>query len=109
MSALSDLQAVMFKWQDRDTVIKPKLRELSNSKYKWRIQLVDEDSFLSSGGDFAGMPGFNSSELDSCVKWTEEKLKDWPNTMRMSWDMWDFKDRQDAEKFLTVFHLSWQQ
>ena len=109
MSALSDLQAVMFQWKDRDIVIKPKLRQLSNSKYKWRIQLVDEDSFLSNGGDFAGMSGFNSSELDSCVKWTEEQLKEWPDTVRMAWDMWDFKDRRDAEKFLTVFHLSWAQ
>jgi hypothetical protein len=27
----------------------------------------------------------------------------------MSWDMWDFKNRSDAEKFITVFHLSWAQ
>ena len=109
MSALSDLQAVMFKWKDRQSVIKPKLRQLSNAKHKWRIQLVDEDSFLSNGGDFAGMSGFYSSELDACVKWTEEKLEEWPDTVRMAWDMWDFKDRRDAEKFLTVFHLTWQQ
>lgn len=109
MSAFDDLQAVIFKWQDRDTVIKPKLRRLSNVKHKWRIQLVDEDSSLFNGGDFAGMPGFNSSGLDSCVKWTEEQLKSWPNTVRMAWDMWDFKHRKDAEKFLTVFHLTWPQ
>jgi hypothetical protein len=29
--------------------------------------------------------------------------------VRMAWDMWDFKHRRDAEKFLTVFHLAWQQ
>ena len=109
MSALSDLQAVMFEWQDRDTVVKPKLRELSNSKYKWRVQLVDEDSFLSNGGDFVREAGFNSSEFDSCINWTAEKLEDWPGTVRMAWDMWDFKHRRDAEKFLTVFHLTWQQ
>ena len=109
MSALSDLQAVMFEWQDRDTVVKPKLRELSNSKYKWRIQLVDEDSFLSNDGDFVRESGFNSSEFDSCVKWADEKLEEWPDTVRMSWDMWDFKHRKDAEKFITLFHLSWHQ
>ena len=108
MSALSDLQAVMFKWQDRDIVIKPKLRQLTG-RYSWRLQIVDEDSFLANGGDFAGMPGFNSSELDTCVNWTEEKLKEWPDCVRMSWDMWDFKHRQDAEKFITLFHLSWAQ
>ena len=77
MSALDDLQAVMFEWKDQDTVIKPKLRQLTG-RYSWRLQIVDEDSFLANGGDFAGMPGFNSSELDTCVNWTEEKLKEWP-------------------------------
>jgi hypothetical protein len=109
LSALDDLQAVMFKWQDRDTVIKPKLRRLSNVKHKWRIQLVDEDSFLSNGEDFVRESGFNSSEFDYCINWTAEKLEKWPDTVRMSWDMWDFKHLRDAEKFLTLFHLTWQQ
>ena len=109
MSALDALQAVMFQWQDRVSVINPKLRRLSNVIYKWRLQLVDEDGVLSNGGDFYGMPGYNSTSLDNCVNWTASKLKDWPDCNRMAWDMWDFKHRKDAEKFITLFHLSWVQ
>ena len=54
------------------------------------------------------MPGYNSMSLDKCVIWTEEKLQDWPECVRMAWDMWDFKHREDAEKFITLFHLSWE-
>ena len=108
MSALDDLQAVMFEWKDQDIVIKPRLRQISNTKYTWRLQLVDEDSFLANGGDFYGIPGYNSMSLDKCVVWTEEKLREWPECVRMAWDMWDFKHREDAEKFITLFHLSWE-
>lgn len=108
MSAFDDLQSVMFQWKDRDSVIKPKLRRLSNVIYKWRVQIVDEDSFLANGGDFYGMPGHNSTSLDTCVNWSELQLKTWPECKRMAWDMWDFKHRKDAEKFITLFHLSWE-
>lgn len=99
LSALDDLQAVMFKWKSRKSVIKPKLH-LRESNW-WRIQLVEEID-----EEYVKHPGLT---FDYCVKFVEEKLKDWPNCKRMAHDMWDFEHRKDAEKFITLFHLSWEQ
>jgi len=77
-------------------MIKPTLH-LRESNW-WRLQVVEEP----------GVVWYNQ-KLNDCVEWSAEKLKDWPNVKRMSFDMWDFKSKKDAEKFLIVFHLSWQQ
>ena len=103
MSALNDLQAVMFKWKDRLSVIKPTLKRRANGPNYWyRLRLVDETD--------EGNPNtWYNQQFDKCVNWTTEKLQGWPDCKRMSHDMWDFKHRKDAEKFITLFHLSWQQ
>jgi len=103
VSALDDLQAVMFKWKDRLSVIKPTLKRRANGPNYWyRLRLVDETD--------EGNPNtWYNQQFDDCVNWTTEKLQDWPDCKRMSHDMWDFKHRKDAEKFITLFHLSWQQ
>ena len=102
MSALDELQAVIFRWKDMgDSIIKPTLKRRANGPNYWyRLQLtevLDDDSVWTTG------------KLDKFITWTEDKLKDWPNCYRKSWDMWDFKNRRDAEKFITLFHLSWAQ
>jgi hypothetical protein len=104
MSALDDLQAVMFKWKEISSVITPTLRRLPNITYKWRLQFIEDFGITDDAGNH-----YPSRALDKCVDWVEEKLKDWPDCNRKAWDMWDFKYRKDAEKFITVFHLSWAQ
>jgi hypothetical protein len=107
MAALDELNAVVFKWADMNgSTIKPKLTcdgQGTGIRW-WRLQLVEKWQTVDDAGNHVG-----SSQLDRCVKWTDEKLEDWPSCKRMAWDMWDFKHRKDAEKFITVFHLSWQQ
>lgn len=103
MSALDELQAVMFEWKKQYSVIKPTLRQLTET-YSWRLQLVEDFGTVDDAGN--SMP---SRGLDNCIRWFEEQLQDKPNCKRMAWDMWDFKYRKDAEKFITLFHLSWQQ
>lgn len=77
MSALDDLQAVMFEWTYRQSVIKPKLH-LRESKW-WRVQLVEEaDDDVSA---------WTTTKLDKSVEWAEEHLKDWPNCNRMAWEI----------------------
>ena len=99
MNALDDLQAVMFRWKDCLSVIKPKLHLRESSR--WRVQLVDETD--------EGNPNtWHNQKFDDCVSWSLDKLKDWPDCKRMSFDMWDFKHRRDAEKFIILFHLSWE-
>ena len=104
-TALDDLQAVIFKWQERSSVIKPTLHRRANGPNYWyRLQLVEDFGTVDDAG--SSMPSRN---LDDCVKWVESQLIDWPASRRMAWAMWDFKHRKDAEKFVTLFHLSWQQ
>jgi hypothetical protein len=104
-AALDNLQAVMFKWKVSFSMIKPTLHRRANGpNYWWRLQLVEDFGIVDDANN-----RFPSRKLDDCVKWVEEKLKEWPDCDRKAWDMWDFKSRRDAEKFLTVFHLSWEQ
>jgi len=94
----SELDKVLKKWALEQPMIKPTLHRRSN--HWWRLQVVEEAE--------PGMVWYNQ-KLNDCVEWSAEKLKDWPNVKRMSFDMWDFKSKKDAEKFITFFHLSWQQ
>ena len=93
MSVLDDLQAVMFEWKNQDSMIQPTLRETNN---RYRLQLVEltEDN------------SYHTNKLDRCVDWVNNQLAEWTDCKRMAWDMWDFKHRRDAEKFITLFHLS---
>ena len=104
MSALDELQAVMFKWTQKTIVITPKLncRKIGTGIRWWRVQLVEEiDNTADKLATFF--------KWEDCVTWADDTLKEWPNCKRMAYDMWDFKHRRDAEKFITLFHLSWAQ
>ena len=101
MGAMGELDKVMQIWQYKPlSMITPTLRTINHDKC--RLQLIEEE-FDTVGDDIYKFPSRN---LDSCVDWVTEKLKDWPDCHRMAWDMWDFKNQKDAEKFITVFHLS---
>jgi hypothetical protein len=82
-------------------MIKPTLHRRANGPNYWyRLQFIEETD---------GEQRWYNQHLNDCVEWAAEKLKDWPDVNRMSFDMWDFKSKKDAEKFVTFFHLSWQQ
>ena len=104
MSALDEIQAVVFRWKNMNSsTIKPIFRPTDLNNWH-RLQFVEDFSSVDDAGN--SMP---SANLDLCIKWIEDKLKDHPDCRRMSWDMWDFKHRRDAEKFITLFHLVWEQ
>lgn len=99
-TALDELAKVIRIWSTRSAVIKPKLH-LRESRW-WRVQLVDETD--------EGNPNtWYNQQFEDSVRWADEKLENWPDCKRMAFDMWDFKHRKDAEKFITFFHLSWNQ
>lgn len=102
--ALDELDKVVRLWRSSSrTVIKPSLHRRANGpNYWWRLQLVEET-------DDNQPNSFYNQRFEDCVKWTEAQLINWPNCERKSFDMWDFKQRKDAEKFITLFHLSWDQ
>lgn len=93
MSALDELQAVVFKWQDQYSMIKPTLHKRNNGYCLQLVELIEDNSY-------------HTMKLDKCIEWVNGQLENWTDCKRMSWDMWDFKHRQDAEKFITLFHLS---
>jgi len=97
------LERAVKVWLDEiDTsMVKPKLHKAFNGY--WTLQLVDVDD---ESWSMANIP---SNRLDRAVEWTTEQLESWDNCRRMAWDMWDFKFKHDAEKFITLFHLSWPQ
>jgi len=49
------------------------------------------------------------NNLATHIEWAIAQLENWPNVRRTSYDTWQFRKKRDAEKFLTVFHLSWEQ
>jgi hypothetical protein len=98
-SAIKELGKVMRDWVDNNTKIKPTLIKRGNgANHRWCLQLVEERETNT----------YHTSRLDESVEWTDNQLKDWPNCERKSWDMWDFKHKNDAEKFITLFYLTWQ-
>lgn len=63
--------------------------------YKWVIKIGPE-----------GGVGIGS---DSYIEWATQELKKWSGVTRLSWDMWSFPSRRDAEKFQTLYYLTWPQ
>lgn len=88
----------MFPTIDEDMKILesgPKYRAvISRRSNKWCVEII-EDWF----GD--------TDQLNDVIDWTVNQLAGWENCTRMSFDMWYFKYKKDAEKFTTLFHLKW--
>lgn len=98
------LDQVMSQWiMSNPPTIKPNLFRGRNRK--WTIQLIevwpedDPDVKFFSG----------SSPLDEKVEWTFETLQAWKTAKRTAWDMWIFDSKRDAEKFITLYSLTWAQ
>lgn len=94
----SDLKYSM----EKGPTIKPVLTKIKNH---WTLTL-EEEWHHDSGGSYT-ISG--SMELDDIVNWTEIELTKWKDCRRMAWDMWQFKSKREAEKFITLFHLIWHQ
>ena len=79
---------------------------LTKIKNRWTLTL-EEEWHHDSGGSYTINSG--SIMLDDIIEWTEKELTKWKDCNRIAWDMWQFKSRRDAEKFITLFHLIWVQ
>jgi hypothetical protein len=98
------LDQVMSQWiQSIPPTIKPELYRGQNRK--WTIRLIEvwpddeEDVKFYTG----------SSPLDERVEWSFETLQTWKTAHRTAWDMWCFDNKRDAEKFITLYTLTWAQ
>lgn len=92
------LDEVMQVWAMSSRII-PVLNGLGSNhlkrQYKWVIKIEPEEQ--GGGG------------IDPYVIWTTEELERWKGVSRLSWDMWSFPRQRDAEKFQTLYYLTWPQ
>jgi len=102
MTAIT-LEAVMAQWgASHKSMIKPELVRIRLGKgySKWRMQLVEV---------WEDLQNYGKSNLDSRVNWTETTLSTWTKTRRTAWDMWEFDNKKEAEKFILLYNLKWDQ
>lgn len=74
----------------------------------WNLDIVekwvDEDPAIS------GIPiHFTTVAFDKRIKWASTELEKWQHCKRTDWHIWEFKYKRDAEKFITLYNLTWAQ
>jgi hypothetical protein len=93
------LDQVMMQWSKlNEAIIKPQLIKASGRG--WLLSINEHWQSV----DDAGNP-YHSSNLDEQIKWAVEQLED--KARRIAWNIWKFKNKRDAEKFITVYYLVW--
>ena len=94
----STLEQVMMEWhRSRESSIKP---QLAKSGRDWMLTIREDWPSVDDAGN-----SFHTSKLDEQVIWAIAKLDG--KARRISWNMWKFKTKRDAEKFITVYYLVW--
>jgi hypothetical protein len=94
----STLEQVMMGWTKlREASIKI---ELKKSGRGWMLTIFEDWQSVDDAGN-----SFPSSNLDEQVNWVTEHLEG--RAVRLSWNMWKFKNKRDAEKFITMYYLVW--
>ena len=94
------LEQVMMGWAKLN---QPNIKlKLERVKKVWRISLLEEWQSVDDAGN-----SFHSSDLDKQVSWAIEELKKWDGARRMAWNMWDFDDKRQAQKFSTYYYIVW--
>jgi len=90
---------VLQEFMNRGPKIKPKLR-LANRI--WVLEIAEDWGIFHDAGN-----SYDTPNLDQRVIWSAKQLETWKNVSRQAWNMWHFKRRQDAEKFITLYNLKW--
>jgi hypothetical protein len=73
-------------------------------EHKWTIRIEEKWASVDDAGNY-----FNSTGLDQRVEWATQILESWKTATRTSWDMWVFSSKREAEKFITLYSLTWAQ
>jgi hypothetical protein len=78
--------------------------KLSQTEQGWELTLAEvwddnifEVRWLQSGSEM----------LDEKIEWVDQKLQSQQNCAKIDFDRWVFQDKIDAEKFITLYHLTW--
>ena len=96
------LEQVMMGWARMN---QPSIRlSLKRIRKEWVLSVTEEWSSTDDAGNY-----YNSRDLDRAVVWITDELAKWSGARRMAWDQWNFDDRRTAEKFTTLFYMTWEQ
>jgi len=87
------------EFMDKGPQIKPMLELV---KRTWVLRIKIDWGMFDDYGNPWGTPS-----LDARVIWAAHQLDTWENVSRQAWDMWHFKHKRDAEKFITLYNLKW--
>ncbi len=74
------------------------LLEFKNNSWFLTLEELWGDEFLS----------VDSQKLDDRLTWAKDELSAWPNVIQTAWNQWIFISKKEAEKFLVVYHLTWE-
>lgn len=77
--------------------------DLSRHNGHWCITLDEKSLSPDTPNPLWTDPGV----LDERVNWALSRLESWAGVRRMSFNMWYFKTKRDAEKFQTLYNLVW--
>ena len=90
---------VLKDFMDRGPQIKTKIKLVHRT---WVLEIqIDWGMFNDFGNSWGTL------DLDKRVIWAAAQLETWDNVSRQAWDMWHFKHKRDAEKFITLYNLKW--
>ena len=104
---MTALQQVVGGWI-RSGMIYPTIRpKLSRKRSQNMWGIVLEEVWPEDIEDHQKIRS-SSNNLDERVEWATEKLKNWKGARRMAWDQWYFDNKQNAEKFITYYYLTWE-
>ena len=101
MTALT-LEQVVKGWIMSSDQIPIKSLIVKSKGKGWNLSIFEDYSSVDDAGN-----SYPSSKLDEQVRWITEKLEGQANCSRQAWNIWTFKYKRDAEKFLTVYYLVW--
>jgi hypothetical protein len=105
---LEALEPSYFKWKDilengpkiSATLDKRRVRWWVNIHEDWENTPADQQYQYYTASD---------SKLTERIDWAAEQLEDWKFVSRQSYHHWAFMRKSDAEKFITLFNLKWDQ
>jgi hypothetical protein len=80
--------------------------QLKGSRYKgsrkWTVSIEEDWQSVDDAGNYV-----NSSKHHKIIEWAEEELKKW-KCRRTAWHIWEFSSKREADKFILLFHMTWQ-
>jgi hypothetical protein len=92
---------VLQEFMNRGPQIKPKLKLVHRT---WVLEISEDwGIFHDAGNSYV----YDTPSLDQRVIWSAKQLETWDNVSRQAWNMWHFKRKKDAEKFITLYNLKW--